>query len=270
MAKTLSKALETQRNERTIAGLRIAKGIKTINHSLFVDDTLLLEGASTIIARRVKKFLDEFLQVSGELLNNTKCRIYGWNIPSRTMQRISQIMEIPAQENWNHFFYLELPISKESMKAEIWTKQIEKMQEKIKNWGMMWLNMAGRVILIKALLAALPIYQYAIIMELASAHKQMELIIRSLLWQGGKQENKKFSLVKWEQVVLPYEQRALSIRLPGLMNAALGMKIVWRLITSKESWWRKTLINKYMDGSREKLLNGNIPIRQSTQGMEAS
>jgi len=94
MAETLSRAFETQRKERTITGLRIAKGIKTINHSLFVNDTLLLGGASTIIARRFKKNIDASLQVSGGLLNNTKCRIYGWNIPSITMQRISQIMEI--------------------------------------------------------------------------------------------------------------------------------------------------------------------------------
>ena len=71
--------------------------------------------------------------------------------------------------------------------------------------GMLWVNMVGKVIMIKALLPALPIYQYAIILAPASAHKQMELIIRSFLWQGGKQENKKFSLVKWDQVTLPYE-----------------------------------------------------------------
>jgi len=82
---------------------------------------------------------------------------------------------------------------------------------------------------------------------------------------GGKQENRKFSLVKWEQVVLPYEQGGLSIWIPGLMNVALGMKIVWRLITGKESWWKKTLITKYMDGTRKRLLNENIPIRPCTQ-----
>ena len=82
------------------------------------------------------------------------------------------------------------------MKTEIWTKQIEKMKNKIQSWGMMWLNMAGRVILIKALLAALPIYQYAIIMAPTSVHKQMDLILRSFLWLRGKKENKKFSLVR--------------------------------------------------------------------------
>ena len=91
---------------------------------------------------------------------------------------------------------------------------------------MMWLNMACRVILIKSLLMALPIYQYATILAPASAHKQMEQIIRGFQWHRGRQENKKFSLVKWEQVTLLYEKGGLSIRLSGLMNVALGMKIL--------------------------------------------
>jgi len=65
--------------------------------------------------------------------------------------------------------------------------------------------------------------------------------------------------------VLPYEQGVLSIWIPGLMSATLGMKIVWGLITGKESRWKKSLISKYMDGSRERLLNGNIPTGQCTQ-----
>jgi len=133
MEETLSSALENQRKERNIIGIRITKGVKTINHSIFADDKLLLGGASTIIARRFKKVMDDFLQVSGGLLNNTKCRIYGWNTPPITMQRISQILDIHVQEKWTHFFYLELPISKENMKAKIWSKQIEKMKNKIQS-----------------------------------------------------------------------------------------------------------------------------------------
>lgn len=62
----------------------------------------------------------------------------------------------------------------------------------------MWLNLVGRVKLIKALLSALLIYQYAITMAPTSVHKKMELITRSFLWQGGKHDNKKSSRVKWE------------------------------------------------------------------------
>ena len=130
---------------------------------------------------------------------------------------------------------------------------------------MMWLNLAGRVTLIKALLSALPIYQYAIIMASASAHKQMELIIRSFLWQGGKQDNKKFNLVRWEQVALPYEKGGITIRLPGLMNISLGTKIIWRMINGNGHWWEKVLTMKYLNCHRTKLLTDTIPDRPCTQ-----
>lgn len=64
MAETLSRVLEKQRRERNITGVQIARGVKSINHSLFADDTLLLGDASSIIARRFKKVLEDFLQAS--------------------------------------------------------------------------------------------------------------------------------------------------------------------------------------------------------------
>lgn len=143
MAETLSAALENQRREKKITGIQIAKGVKNVNHIIFADDTLLLGGASSIIVRRFKKVLDDFLQGSGGMLDYTTCRIYSWNTPPRIMQNISQILEIPIQARWTHFTYLGLPIAKENIKAEVWSKQVEKMKDKIQKWGMMWLNLAS-------------------------------------------------------------------------------------------------------------------------------
>lgn len=80
MAETLSIQLENQRLKRKITGIRIARGVKEINHSLFVNDTLLIGGASNIISRQFKNVLDDFLDVSGGFLNNIKCGIYTWNV----------------------------------------------------------------------------------------------------------------------------------------------------------------------------------------------
>jgi len=74
------------------------------------------------------------------------------------------------------------------VKTEVWNKQIEKMRGKIQSWWMTWLNLASRTILIKALLLALPIYQYVLILAPARIHKKMELITRGFLLHGGKQD----------------------------------------------------------------------------------
>lgn len=72
MAETLSIHLEKLRKQKEITGISIERGTKEINHSLFADDTLLIGGASSLMAKRFKKTLDSFLTASGRELNNKK------------------------------------------------------------------------------------------------------------------------------------------------------------------------------------------------------
>jgi len=57
MEDSLSINLEHNRQNVTITGIYFSRGIKSINHSQFVDDTIFLGGASCIIAKRIKKIL---------------------------------------------------------------------------------------------------------------------------------------------------------------------------------------------------------------------
>eukprot|EP00253_Pinus_taeda_P024741 PITA_24741 len=264
IAETLSIHLENLRRKKEITGIRIERGTKEINHSLFTNDTLLIGGASSLMAKRFKKVLYAFLAASGGKLNNRKCKIYTWNVPLQIQQRISLILDIPVQRNWSFFSYLGLPLAKETVKVEIWAKHIERMRGLLQSWGVSWLNLASRVILIKAILSALPIYQYAVILASASIHKHMEIILRSFLWQGGKQETKKFSLVKWDQVTLPYEKGGLSIKIPSLSNRALGFKLIWRILIGKGSWWVEVIKRKYLSGPNSNLLSEPIVERPCT------
>lgn len=185
-------------------------------------------------------------------------------MPHQIQQSISHIFDIPLQRNWSSFSYLGLPLAKEHIKAGVWTKHIEKMRGLLQSWGVTWLNLAGRTILIKAVLSGLPIYQYAVMMAPASIHKHMELIMRSFLWQGGKQDTKKFSLVSWGQVSLPYEKGGLSIKIPSFSNQAMGLKLIWKLISSKGSWWVEDVKRKYLSGPSSNILNEPITDRPCT------
>lgn len=178
--------------------------------------------------------VDNFLAVSGGLLNNKKCRIYTWNVPNNIMQRISQILVMPVQQTWCHFIYLGLPLAKEGIKSETWNKQIEKVRGKIQSWGMMWLNLVGITILIKVLLSVLPIYQFALISAPTSIHKQMELIIIGFLWPGG---------TGLQEVHF------------GLVGSSHPPFRIWRYIyppskfNKHSSWYKISLANAYWSGS---------------------
>jgi hypothetical protein len=70
MAESLRRKLEEDRHMGRLPSLQLARGIKEINHSQFVDDTLLLGATSTIIEKRFKKTMDQFLSAS---VGQNKC-----------------------------------------------------------------------------------------------------------------------------------------------------------------------------------------------------
>lgn len=70
------------------------------------------------------------------------------------------------------------------------------MKEKIQSWGVLWLNIAGRVALIKAMLTVLPIYQYATILAPASIHKRNGINIQGFSMAGKEKGDQKVQLGK--------------------------------------------------------------------------
>lgn len=93
----------------------------------------------------------------------------------------------------------------------------------------------------------------------------MDNILRSFLWQGGKNEKKKYNLVIWKQVIQSPENGGLGIRSPSLMNLAFGGKLIWRLMDSQIAWWKKVLETKYLNQSRLHILTSEIPNRHCTK-----
>ena len=96
-------------------GKKITRGVKDVNHAQFFDDTLLLGGASTIIARKFKQQLDLYKEASMSQINYRKSQIFGWNCKPREMVEIDHIMEMEGETQWDSFKYLGVPISNPSL-----------------------------------------------------------------------------------------------------------------------------------------------------------
>lgn len=236
MVESFNCALDHKRQTGLIIGIKYEDGIKNINHSQFADDTLLIGEASVIIARRFKALLDKYMRYSGGMINYLKSCIYGWHASAQTLHSISNVFGVPCKLNWDHFNYLGMPVSIGPTKAEIWGTTFDKLKRKVQLWGSTWLT--GRLVLLKSSLSSLPLYQFTLIQAPTTFHNKMERILRHFLWQGGKNEKKKFNLVSWKQVIQQRENKGLGIRSPKLTNLAFGGKIVWRLIDEQQAWWK--------------------------------
>ena len=85
MADSFFHELEYEREMGRLIGLQIAHNVRSVNHSQFADDVLLLGGASRIITRHFKQMLESYLEVSGAKVKNLKIQIYGLNCPKHIL-----------------------------------------------------------------------------------------------------------------------------------------------------------------------------------------
>ena len=80
MVESLSRKLLAELVACAIPHIKATRGVDAINHSLFVDDSLLLGGASLNIARAFNEISQNFCLSLGSLMNKRKSVVFGWNV----------------------------------------------------------------------------------------------------------------------------------------------------------------------------------------------
>jgi hypothetical protein len=236
------------------------KGTEPINHALFVDDSLLLGGASLRIARAFNEIIQNFCCISGALVNKRKSVVYGWNTNEQTISRIAHILGFKGFVSWDKIKYLGLPLTLGANKSSLWMEVISKFKSKIVAWGGQWLNNAGKLILIKAVLTSLPLYQASFLLAPKAITEQISKLIRDFLWRGGKGNQSKFHLVSWDIAKRPKREGGLQIRDPSLANIILGGKILWQMYSNRSHPVSLLLQKKYLKGtSLRNFQNDNTP-----------
>jgi hypothetical protein len=90
--------------------------------------------------------------------------------------------------------YLGIPLMDRAYKMETWEGVINKLHERVKNWTYRALNLAGRLILTKAVLQAISTYMMLVFPAPKGILQKIRAIQKEFLWRGA--ENKK----KWALV----------------------------------------------------------------------
>ena len=257
-ASVFSFLLEKKMQDQEINGLCIARGVKKLNHALFVDDTLLLGSATLSSASKFKAALDVSIKASGSALNKNKCHIYSWNTSPRTLYAISTCLDFVASSSWTSFKYLGLPICLKRLSVNDWQPQLENFKSRIQSWGFRWLNAAGKSVVVKSVLSNLPIFHFTGLLAPATILSKMDEFMRSFFWKGGKQNERKIPLISWETIGKPLLEGGLNFKNIGHQNVAMAAKTIWRIIAPKPGWAQLALWKKYLRGSRLRCLENEF------------
>jgi len=129
----------------------------------------------------------------------------------------------------------------------MWEGIINKMHGRVKKWSYRTLNLAGQLILTKAILQAILAYLMRVFPAPKGILQKIRAIQRNFLWRGAE-DKKKWAMVAWNKLCRPKNKRGLGLQDPQVTNDAYGAKLWWRWVKDNLVPWAKLWKEKYAPG----------------------
>ena len=133
------------------------------------------------IARAFNEALQNLCQSSDALINKAKSIFYGWNVEPTTIIRITDFLGFPSFNKWEKIKYLGLPLTLGPSPPSLWLEVLAKLKAKITFLGGQWLTKVGKLILIKVVLSAYPIFQSSLLLSPKSISAQIYKLLQDFL-----------------------------------------------------------------------------------------
>eukprot|EP00253_Pinus_taeda_P001915 PITA_01915 len=187
-------------------------------------------------AHRLKSLLHDFSEASGMHVNCSKFQIFFFHTPPSVKIVVSNILGFLAASLPSK--YLGAPLSASNLKHPTWRSLLEKLESRLNLWTHKSLNLASRIVLIKSVLQAMPLYLFSILAAPKWVLKSIRNLQRNFLWSSAA-TNRKWALVKWSNVCMPKEKGGIGLRDPEKSNSIMNAKIWWQWITCPDKPWGK-------------------------------
>lgn len=227
----------------SLPGIRVARGCPSINHLLFADDTMFFCKTKPSCVSALMDILSIYEAVSGQKINPQKSAItFSARTPPAVRTRVKETMEISLEGGIGK--YLGLPEQFGRRKRDIFASILDRIKQKSHIWTARFLSGAGKQVMLKSVLDAMPCYAMSCFKLPLSLCKQIQSALTRFWWDANP-EKKKMCWVSWDTMALPKYAGGLGFRDIETFNDALLAKICWRLIKDPQSLLAQVLKGKY-------------------------
>ena len=217
---------------------------RSITSCIYADDLLLLGEASEQEARTIMDTLHDFASVSGQKVGPEKSFVwFSREVSEQLKNQLTQLLQVP--NNTTADKYLGNPIKPDKASFDF---LIEKTSAKLQVWKAKLLTQAGRLVLIKAVLQAMPVYYMSTTVIPVSVIKALNALIRRFFWGSGDKA-RYLAYIAWDTICMPKEIGGLGVRDLKVVNEALIMKSLWKLLTNSPTPWVQLVLAKYLPRS---------------------
>jgi hypothetical protein len=222
-----SGVMRTAVERNFFKGFSIGSSPVVISHLQYVDDTVCIGEATISNLWSLKAILRGFELASGLKVNFWKSGLMGVNVSSTFLDSACTFLN--CRLGSIPFKYLGLPIGANPKSLSTWEPLLDHLRNRLLTWRNKYISLGGRIVLINAVLNAIPIFSLSFLKMPMSVWKKVVKIQRQFLW-GGVRGGNKISWVKWAVVCKEKSQGGLGVRDVRLVNLSLLSKWRWRLL----------------------------------------
>lgn len=193
----------------------------------------------------LKKVLLLFQVITGLSINFSKSSIY--HVSNERSSALTGLEILGCQFDKLPFKYLGAWVGMEKKSCAAWSNLKENMMSKFGGWKCSYLNMAGRMELLKSNLNSIPNYWFSLQLIPKTTCRELEEIRRKFFW--GQMPNqygtRKMHSIKWKTICSRKEAGGLSITRLDQKNVVLLAKWWWKFWSDRDRKWLRFIVNKY-------------------------
>eukprot|EP00253_Pinus_taeda_P030204 PITA_30204 len=240
----LSRLLASARDRQQIMGIKIAEDF-FLTHLLFVDDVLIFLNGSIGDSTALQHAMHLFQMATGMKINVQKSTITTVGCTTHESAFALQRFPFNSLTLAEGIKYLGFRLKPIGYKIADWLWLITKVERRLQIWYHRYLSRARRLILIKAVIEATPVYWMALTWIPKGILHRLQHICSRFLWAGQK-PGRLFAWVRWDTIAKPKSWGGWGIKKLDLFSKALAAKLGWKLLTL-ESLWTKVAYAKYIN-----------------------
>ncbi|EPS72636.1 hypothetical protein M569_02121, partial [Genlisea aurea] len=241
-AEGLSSALRAAEQSQSITGFRVTRRGPSISHLFFADDAMIFCEASCAALSRVSDILQDYERASGQKVNTHKsAMVFSPNTPDSEKEIWSRGLGFLVKSH--HDIYLGLPSLTGSSKKRLFSGLLERVNRKIEGWNSKFLSQAGKLVLIKAVLQAIPAYTMSCFALPKSFLGDLQSAISRYWWRN--RNGKGIHWKSWDFISRSFKEGGLGFRDLHDFNLALLGKQVWRIASAPHSILSRVFRAKY-------------------------
>ncbi|XP_021866236.1 uncharacterized protein [Spinacia oleracea] len=224
-------------------GLKIGRRSPRINHLFFADDALFFFHATPDSCVNLRKALDEFSLISGEVVSLEKSFV---TFSPNTPRRFISFMRRPLgmKNKFAMGTYLGCPMDVDGRSSQKFEFLIDRIAKKLSSWKFISISQAGKIILVNSIIVAMASHVMSLFLIPRGSLSRITSLFTKFIWSTSMDRKP----IYWRSRALlekHKEQGGLGVHNIKNLNTALVCKQAWRIQNNPQSLVARILLGKY-------------------------